>query len=77
MKKTLFGAALLATTAFGILQASTAFAQTKPPKDVFTTKAAAETRATQLKCKGVHGSGTAWTPCKDAASYTAAIKKMK
>jgi hypothetical protein len=75
MKKTLFGAALLATTAFGLVHGSPGFAESKPVvKDSFTTKAAAEKRAGELKCAGVHGSGTAWKPCKDAASYEKALK---
>ena len=74
MKKTLFAAALLATTAFALLQASPVFAGSKAAKDIFPTRTAAEKRAGELKCAGVHGGGTAWKPCKDATSYEKALK---
>lgn len=75
MKKVFFAAALLASTSLGILLVPAAQAETKPPKDTYPTKAAAEARATKLKCVGVHSVGTMFMACKDAAAYAKAVKK--
>jgi len=77
-KRSLLGAALIAGTAIGLLHGAPSLATTPTAtKDVFPSKAAAEKRATELKCTGAHGSGMAWMPCADKAAYEKATKMAK
>ena len=43
--------------------------------DMFPTKAAAERRATELKCSGAFPMGDEWMPCKNFDAYEHAVKK--
>lgn len=43
--------------------------------DMFPTKAAAEQRAKELRCRGAFAMGKEWMPCKDFASYEKAVSK--
>jgi hypothetical protein len=43
--------------------------------EMFATKAEAEKRAKELKCKGVFAMGKEWMPCKDFATYQKAVHK--
>jgi len=62
-------AALRTLTAVAlILAAGAAWAQTHTNSDMFTTRAAAEKRAQQLKCSGAFAMGDQWMPCANEQS---------
>ena len=45
--------------------------------DMFSTKAAAEQRAKQLKCSGAFSMGSEWMPCSNFDAYEKALKNDK
>ncbi|MFN6132246.1 MAG: DUF3721 domain-containing protein [Synechococcaceae cyanobacterium] len=63
--------ALLAPLALMALGFSAAQAQAN---DMFPTKAAAEKRAKELKCKGTFAMGSEWMPCQTLGLYLKAVK---
>ena len=45
--------------------------------DMFTTKAAADNRAKELKCSGAFAMGKEWMPCQNFDVYEKAVSKEK
>jgi hypothetical protein len=45
--------------------------------DMFPSKAAAEKRATELKCSGAFAMGKEWMPCQNFEVYAKAVSKEK
>jgi len=45
-------------------------------KGMFDTKAEAETRAAQLKCKGAFKMGEAWMPCENERALHNALQRQ-
>jgi hypothetical protein len=64
---------LIATLAFLSLAFTAAHAQAN---DMFPTKAAAEKRAKELKCRGAFAMGREWMPCDSFATYEKAVQKQ-
>jgi hypothetical protein len=46
-------------------------------RGMYATKAEAEKRAAELKCKGTHAMGTMWMPCANERALHGALQKAK
>jgi|GEM_PF-2014130 hypothetical protein len=47
--------------------------QVQPYGDIFTSKAAAQRRAMELKCAGTFAMAQGWAPCQNLEAYAKAI----
>ena len=72
MKPSVSVLGLIATLALVPFALPAAHAQAN---DMFPTKAAAEKRAKELKCKGAFAMGREWMPCDSFATYEKAVQK--
>lgn len=65
-------AAILAPFALALLQSGPASAHMR---GMYATKAEAEKRAAELKCKGAFAMGTMWMPCANERALHDALQK--
>ncbi len=68
-----FGAMLAPLLVFGVFSASPATAHMK---GMYDTKAEAEKRAAELKCKGAFQMGDMWMPCASERALHDAIQRQ-